>query len=155
MKAIVAFLLPLMLTVCLPALTQPASPQQDDLQAALTNFVQAFDNLDWERFRSAFDDDATVFFPRAFPARASGRTEIEKNFKVVFEQIRDGKTTPRFMDIQPKDMEVQRLGDVAVVTFHLDDRPGILNRRTLVLRKCSNGWKIVHLHASEVKLSAQ
>jgi ketosteroid isomerase-like protein len=155
MKAIVAFLLPLMLTVCLPAQT-PSNPQKpDDLQQALTTFIQAFDNLDWERFRSAFDDDATVFFPRGFSARATGRAEFEKNFKVVFEQIRDGKTAPPFMDIQPEDMEIQRLGDVAVVTFHLDDRPGMLNRRTLVLRKNANGWKIVHLHASEVKLPVQ
>lgn len=137
----VAFLLPFVLTVCLPAQTQSTSQPQDDLQAALTNFIQAFDNLDWERFRSSFDDDATVFFPRGFPARATGRTQFEKNFKVVFEQIKDGKTAPPFMDIQPKDMEIQRLGDVAVVTFHLHDRPGMLNRRTLVLRKNTNGWR--------------
>jgi ketosteroid isomerase-like protein len=155
MKAIVAFLLPLMLTVCLPAQTPSTSLQHDDLQAALTRFIQSFDNLDWEGFRAAFDDDATVFFPRGFSTRATGRVEFEKNFKVVFEQIRDGKTAPPFMDIQPEDMEIQRLGDVAVVTFHLDDRPGMLNRRTLVLRKNTNGWKIVHLHASEVKLPAQ
>jgi len=155
MKAIVAFLLPFMLAVCLPAEIQSTPPQPDDLQAALTNFIHAFDNLDWEHFRSSFDDDATVFFPRGFPARATGRAEFEKNFKVVFEQIKNGKTAPPFMDVQPKDMEIQRLGDVAVVTFHLDDRPGMLNRRTLVLRKNAQGWKIVHLHASEVKLPVQ
>lgn len=42
------------------------------------------------------------------------------------------------------------LGDLAVVTFHLDDRAGFVNRRSLVLRKEGAGWKIVHLHASEV-----
>jgi len=54
------------------------------------------------------------------------------------------------MDIQPKDIKVQMLGDSAIVSFHLDDRPGLLNRRTIVLTKTNAGWKIVHLHASEV-----
>jgi hypothetical protein len=47
---------------------------------ALAKFVYAFDNLDWEGFRQAFDDDATVFYPRAFPERANGRAEFEKTF---------------------------------------------------------------------------
>jgi hypothetical protein len=32
-----------------------------------------------------------VFYPRAFPERASGREEFEKAFKVVFQQIRARK----------------------------------------------------------------
>lgn len=58
----------------------------------LAKFIYAFDNLDWENFRLAFDDSATVFYPRAFPKRATGRAEYEKTFKTVFEQIRAGKT---------------------------------------------------------------
>ena len=42
-------------------------------------------------FGSAFDDNATVFYPRAFPERASGREEFEKTSKVVFQQIRGRK----------------------------------------------------------------
>jgi len=56
------------------------------------------------------------------------------------------------MDLRPRELQVTILGAVAVVTFHLDDRPGFINRRTLVLRKTSRGWKIVHLHASEVAI---
>ena len=121
-----------------------------EVRDALTKFVYAFDNLDWESFRLAFDDDATVFYPRAFPERANGRAEFEKTFKMFFHQIRSGKTTAPYMDIQPKDMNIQVFGDTAVATFHLDDRAGFLNRRTFVLNKTKAGWKIVHLHASEV-----
>ena len=53
-------------------------------EAALQSFIQAFDNLDWDRFRSFFADDATVFYPRGFPRRAQGRAEIEANFQQVF-----------------------------------------------------------------------
>jgi ketosteroid isomerase-like protein len=121
-----------------------------EVREALAEFVSAFDNLDWESFRLAFDDDATLFYPRAFPERANGRAEFEKTFKVVFQQIRSRKTAAPYMDIQPKDMKLQMFGDFALATFHLDDRAGFLNRRTIVLTKTKAGWKIVHLHASEV-----
>ena|SRR5450755_4682373 len=71
---------------------QNTPSQQKDVQATVENFINAFDNLDWEAFRFAFDDNATVFYPRAFPERANGRAEFEKIFKVVFQQIRAGKT---------------------------------------------------------------
>ena len=124
------------------------------MREVLAQFIHAFDNLDWEAFHTAFDDDATVFYPRAFPERASGRAEFEKMFKIVFEQIRGGKTAPPYMRIEPRGLMIQMFSDTAVATFHLDDRPGFLNRRTLVLHKSATGWKIVHLHASEVALPA-
>jgi len=98
----------------------------------------------------AFSDDATVFYPRGIPERAKGRAEFERNFRIVFAQIRGARTTAPYMDLQPRNLEVQMLGDVAIATFHLDDRAGFVNRRTIVLRKTDSGWKIVHLHASEV-----
>jgi pimeloyl-ACP methyl ester carboxylesterase len=128
---------------------QAGSPESE-VSKALAKFIHAFDNLDWDGFRLAFADDATVFYPRAFPERANGRTEFEKTFKTVFEQVRGGRTSAPYMDIQPKDMDIQVFGDIAIATFHLDDRPGFLNRRTIVLNKTPAGWRIVHLHASEV-----
>ena len=125
-----------------------------EVRRTLAQFIRAFENLDWDGFRTAFDDEATVFCPRAFPERASGRAEFEKTFKIVFEQIRGGKTAAPYMHIEPRGLAVQMLGDTAIATFHLDDRAGFLNRRTLVLHKTPAGWKIVHLHASEVALPA-
>ncbi len=134
------------------AQSQPRPPDAD-VREALAQFIRAFDDLDWEHFRLAFDDNATVFYPRAMPQRANGRGEFEKAFKTVFQQIRDGKTAAPYMDIQPKEMRIQFFGDVAIATFHLDDRVGFLNRRTIVLNKTEKGWKIVHLHASEVSVT--
>jgi ketosteroid isomerase-like protein len=129
-----------------------SSLPETEVRTALAQFVHAFENLDWEGFRAAFDDNATVFYPRAFPERAIGRAEFEKTFKIVFEQIRAGRTVPPYMHIEPRGLTIQMLGDTAVATFHLDDRAGFLNRRTIVLHKTTAGWKIVHLHASEVAL---
>ena len=143
----VAFTMLLMPSVF--AQSQPA-PAEAEVREALAKFIRAFDDLDWEHFRLAFDDNATVFYPRAMPQRANGRAEFEKAFKTVFQEIRDGKTAAPYMDIQPKEMRIQFFADVAIATFHLDDRAGFLNRRTIVLNKTDKGWKIVHLHASEV-----
>jgi len=132
-----------------------AQSQETEVRAALAQFIHVFENLDWEGFRAAFDDNATVFYPRAFPERATGRAEFEKTFRIVFEQIRAGKTVPPYMHIEPRALAIQMFGDTAIATFNLDDRAGFLNRRTLVLHKTSAGWKIVHLHASEVALPAR
>jgi ketosteroid isomerase-like protein len=139
-----------------PSVFAQAQPLSEELQVreALARFIQAFDDLDWEKFRLAFDDSATVFYPRASPERANGRAEFEKIFKTVFEQIRSGRTAAPYMDIQPRKMRIQLFGNVAIATFHLDDRAGFVNRRTIVLNKNETGWKIVHLHASEVALTS-
>jgi ketosteroid isomerase-like protein len=150
-----AFIL-LLVAQSLLAQGSPPTSAEAQVREVLGKFVTAFDNLDWENFRSAFDDDATVFYPRAFPERANGRAEFEKTFKVVFQQIRGGKPAAPYMDLQPKDLKLQMFGDFAIATFHLNDRAGFLNRRTIVLAKSRAGWKIVHLHASEVsETSAQ
>ena len=135
------------------ASAQSAQTPQPSVSSAFEQFASAFENLDWERFRSSFADDATVFYPRGVPSRADGREQYESNFRMVFEQLKKGKTGPPYHSIRPKDLKTQMIGeDVAIVTFHLDDRPGMLNRRTIVFRKMPQGWKIVHLHASEVSL---
>ena len=138
-----------------PANASPTAEGEAEVRKTLAEFIQAFDNLDWDRFRNAFADDACVFYPREFPHRADGRAEFEKFFQRVFDHIRGNKTAPPYMDIQPKDLRVQMAGTVAVISFHLDDRPGFLNRRTVVLQKQAGGWKIIHLHASEVATPAQ
>lgn len=152
LRCLTPFLLLLAIWQESPAQTKVPSAETE-VRETLARFIRAFDDLDWENFRAALADDATVFYPRAFPERANGRAEYEKTFKAVFEQIRDGKSSAPYLDIQPRDLTIQMFGDVAIATFHLDDRPGFLNRRTLVLHKTNSGWKIVHLHASEVSLT--
>jgi ketosteroid isomerase-like protein len=137
----------------LPVSAGAHSRQSDDVEVRkiLSDFIAAFDNLDWNQFRAFFADDATVFFPRDSPHRADGRKEFERTFQQVFERIRAGRTKGPYMDLRPLDLQIQIAGDVAIATFHLDDRPGFLNRRTIVLQRGTRDWKIIHLHASEVR----
>lgn len=133
----------------------PADSAEAEVRKTLSDFIRAFDNLEWDNFCAAFSDDATVFYPREFPIRADGRQEYERTFRKVFDRIRAGRTQGPYMDIQPRDLRLQIAGNIAIVTFHLDDRPGFLNRRTTVLQKQPSGWKIIHLHASEVAALAK
>lgn len=133
---------------------QPAATTPDGVDAALQEFLAAFDALDLPRFVATFADDAVMFHPpapppRTFPTRIAGHAEIERTFRVVFDQIRaaSGRTAPPFQNLQPQDLLIQRFDGVAVVTFHLGTEKA-RGRRTLVLRQMAGRWRIVHLHAS-------
>jgi len=144
----------LLLVHGLRAQTPTSHAEQPAVRAFLAEFISAFDNLEWDKFRNSFTDDATVFYPRGAANRANGRAQFEEHFRLVFEQIRAGRTSGPYMHLQPRDLRVQIIGNAAIVTFQLDDRPGFVNRRTLVLSKARGVWKIAHLHASEVAVSS-
>ena len=131
---------------------QPSSTDsnaEEQVQQVAEAFIHAFNNLDWDAFRTSFSDDATVFFPMpGLARRATGRSEVEGSFRSVFDEVRRRRTGPPYLNIDPKDMHIQILQDAAVVTFHLEGSE-LLNRRTVVFQKREGRWLIVHLHASE------
>ncbi len=123
-----------------------------EVRAALALFLAAFENLDWDRFRLCFDNDATVFFPSPTPPdRSDGRAEFEARFTDVFAQIRKAAPSgPPFQRLAPEDLHVEVLGaEAAVATFHLRNAER-LARRTVVMGKRGATWRIVHLHATNV-----
>ncbi len=114
---------------------------RDTVEQALATFVDAFNHLDRARMAACFLDDASVFFPWGGHRQVGFWTE-------QFEAWRVERTGPPYLDIQPSDLQIQRLGETAVVTFHLEHDPDTLGRRTIVLCRTPAGWKIAHLHAS-------
>lgn len=137
-----------------PCLSQQRETTSDSIAVVKTidGFVEAFTTLDWPKFSACFEQDATAFFPPSAktPARANNKGEIEQVFRSVFENARKGKSGPPYLEIQPKDVRVQLMTSIAIVTFHLND-PGFFGRRTVVLRKNKSGkWGIIHLHASAI-----
>ena len=131
---------------------------EPEIKQALTVFLTAFDNLDWPAFRACFAPDATMFHPAAPNLkRIDSPQEFEKAWLGVFARIRkaSGRDAPPYMNLQPQDVKIQELSqDVALVTLHLVDGT-VLNRRTIVFRRDAGGWKIVHIHASNLPLSSQ
>jgi ketosteroid isomerase-like protein len=126
-----------------------------DIRAFLQKFLTSFDTLDWPAFLECFGDSATVFHPGAPNLRRTdSRAQFEKAWLGVFKRIKkaSGRTAPPYMELKPEDLQIENLAaDVALVTFHLTDG-NVLSRRTLVLKKYPNGWKIVHIHASNIAI---
>jgi hypothetical protein len=125
------------------------------VEQALSSFLIAFDNLDWPAFRACFNDRPTMFHPSPPNIRrVDTPEEFDTAWHLVFKRIRknSGRTSPPYMKLSPMDLRVDPLADnVSLVTFHLIDG-GTLSRRTLIFRHYEDGWKIVHIHASNLPL---
>jgi ketosteroid isomerase-like protein len=133
--------------------TSKESQSSAEIERALSSFVTAFDNLDWPAFRACFSPTATVFHPAAPNIkRIDSPDQFEKAWLGVFARIKasSGRTAVPYMDLRPQDLQIEMLSeDIGLATFHLVDGATI-SRRTLVFKKYPGGWKIVHLHASNI-----
>lgn len=134
----------------------PAPPPADitsEVRATVDTFVRAFEALDWPAFRACFAEGATVFHPAPpHVLRTDSPESFERAWAAVFERIRrnSGRTSPPYFRLEPKDVRIQRLSDrIALVTFHLP-QGATMGRRTMVLEKLDAGWKIAHIHASNL-----
>jgi len=139
-------------------LTCPAIAAQQNsrkkVERTFNRFIVAFNNLDWDTFRSALADDVTLFNPDIPEApnlgRLDGRQRVEESFKAVFAASRRQSNGPPYLHIVPKNVRVQMLGDSAIVTFEFDRDGNSFGRRTFVFHRGVHGWKIAHIHASNV-----
>jgi len=144
------------LSLPLAASAQSSSAQRDSaaVDSALHHFLTAFENLEWEPFRSAFADSATVFHPAPnMPGRVTGRAAIDSTFRIVFADVRAHATGgPPFHHLTSVDLRIQPLApDVVLATFELHNAER-LARRTVVFRREGDAWRIVHLHASNIAI---
>lgn len=119
---------------------------------ALSRFLTAFENLDWTPFRAAFSDSATVFQPIPEMAeRVTGPRGIDSTFRAVFAHIRAHATGgPPYHRLVPMNLRIQPLTPgLVLVTFELRNADR-LARRTVLFRHEDAGWRIFHLHASNI-----
>ena len=121
-----------------------------DLCVFFDRYLAAFNARDFDAFRATFADDITVFFDRPLPPERAGRTAVEAVFRRGFAYSHPPAGTPQPPlppPLVPVDLRLQVYGDVAVISF-LVRTPGELARRTLVVRRQVDGWRVVHIHAS-------
>jgi len=84
----------------------------------------------------------------------TGRTAVEARWRRFFEETRARRPGPPYLHLKPRDLRLERLGDVGLVTFMLDGlstadgRQLPLQRRTLLFVWERETWKLAHLHAS-------
>jgi ketosteroid isomerase-like protein len=141
-------LLMLLSLVPSPARAQDPGELQTQVAQAAEGFVDAFNDLDWDRFEEAWAEDATAFMPVPdFPARLDGRDTIVATFKSIFADFPDRFEGPPYLTIDPVDLRIDVVRTAAIVTFHLGDEAP-RSRRTLIFVQQGDVWRIAHLHAS-------
>ena len=115
------------------------------VEQALATFLDAFSNLDRARVEACFTDDATAI--NAWGGRCQDGFWCDE-----FESWRAIRPGPPYLHLdEMPGLRLQPVGeDVVIVTFHLDTDPAVERRRTLVFARTDAGWKIAHLHASNV-----
>ena len=72
--------------------------------------------------------------------------ECGKQFEVIMEAFK--APSGGSIKLEPQDLDARELAPNAVLfTFHLR-LPGPLHRRSILMTKGANGWRIAHIHAS-------
>jgi ketosteroid isomerase-like protein len=120
-----------------------ATADYSTVEQTLATFLAAFNDLDRPRVEACFTPDATVFVPYG----GSRKIGFWNDF---FDRWKATRPGPLYQQLQPLDLQIQNFGDTAVATFHLAAAQGLLARRTLVLTRTADGWKIAHLHGSNL-----
>jgi ketosteroid isomerase-like protein len=128
-------------------------PQRNDdreVRAVVDAVVGGLAHMDADAIVANFADDATFFFPESAnqPARVEGKAAIREVFERAFAEWRKSGTSSPVPQLS--DMRSDVFGDFAVITFHI--RGAVLSRRTFVLRRIGGAWRVVHLHASNIRL---
>jgi ketosteroid isomerase-like protein len=124
------------------ASARPAPEQTVD------DFVAAFNRLDADAVGALLADDVTAFLPMPqYRAKLTGRAAIVDALRPLFdaERARSGA-----LHLTHHDLAIQRAGDAAVATFDVGSAD-VSSRRTLVLSWRGGRWRIVHLHASNLR----
>jgi ketosteroid isomerase-like protein len=133
--------------------TAPPSTTRTDPSEVVLALLHAFNNLDVGELRSLFAEDATAFLPLAATgARLDGRDAIMRAIEPMFtgERARSSHGAP-YLALTARDLKVQRIGNtVAIVSFDVGNQ-NVFSRRTVILQIISDRWRIVHLHASNVR----
>jgi len=128
-------------------------------ETALHDFLRAFEDCDLKAMELAFSADATSFDRIVMAPETREPIDLRDyrrmrgmppGMRRTAEELSRGKKGPPYQSLEPRDLLVQRSGDIAVCTFHLE-HPHALGRRTVILQQRSGAWKIIHIHASNVE----
>lgn len=143
----------LVVLACAPARTPPAADSTAvvTLRQATTQFLAAFDSLDWSRFAAVLSDTVDAYWPRPDSAEhLVNRAQVEAQYRAFFERIRATRPGPPYLHLNATGLAARVIGPVGIVTFELSDVPDTVGRRTLVFRQEGGRWRIIHLHASNL-----
>ncbi len=118
----------------------------DDMtpEDVLNDFSRSFRRMELDAMMEHIAEDATAFWPVQACLTRLDKAGIRDQFAATIAAVRAAGGTEVVRT--QSDTQTQRFGDVAVVTFHLQDVP--FGRRTFVLQWRWHRWLIVHIHGS-------
>jgi ketosteroid isomerase-like protein len=113
--------------------------------AAVEEFVAAFNALDIARLSACFSEQASLYPPADTPSELiEGKAAVLEHFGRVFRL-----ESPQGPGIRPQQITLHPLGtEAALVTFGFRRAGGSVGKRSIVLAKETQDWRIVHIHAS-------
>lgn len=122
------------------------------VEQRLREFLEAVDAGDGGGLARCFEPDATAYFPFRDPAQlVRGREAIVARFEALFGTwARQGRSPP-YVGLRPGELQLQPAGTDHVLATFVLDIAGSTGRRTVLLRQATEGWRIRHLHASNVQ----
>ena len=139
----------ILISILLIPISTIAQDDIQDIELALSNFLDALSKGEKDRFESMFTENNTVFSP--FPW-ATKRSTVQDSFAQLFEMLSARPPGQSGGGLQPEDLAINVFDNVALITFHLNNNPNTLGRRTVIMVKEMDSWKVQHLHASSSQL---
>ncbi|MCC7412639.1 MAG: nuclear transport factor 2 family protein [Gammaproteobacteria bacterium] len=132
---------------------------REAIERVLREFLAAFERCDLPAMGRYFASDATSF-PQAIMSPATPAdvdpdayrrcAGMPADMQRLARELPAQRPGPPYHALEPQDLDIRVFDGAALATFHLE-RPGSLGRRTIVLARTGDDWKIVHLHASRVE----
>lgn len=130
------------------------SPGSDEsaVRAGLQVFLEAIDRADLGALGALWVADATMYFPFAnSPAPFRGRDAILARFGRMFDDLRARNPAGppyvgfRVLEFECAPLDARHVLVCATLAFGRE-----LGRRTLVFRREPDGWRLLHVHASNL-----
>jgi ketosteroid isomerase-like protein len=124
-----------------------------NIENQLKKFIKAFNDMESSQLAPLFMDDATAFFGKGADEliRIDGKKNVVEVFETYFQKKKTGRKSQ--IIIEPLNKQLRVFGEIAVVTFELDDKDDFWRRRTFILQKHEGDFLILHLHASAEKIN--
>jgi predicted enzyme related to lactoylglutathione lyase/ketosteroid isomerase-like protein len=121
------------------------------VEQIIHRFLAAVDTGDAETLASCFEPDASMYFPfENTSALVEGREAIMERFLQLFDAWRRRDVKMPYVGFKPEHVVVRSAGPghaLATFTVGIEGAPG---RRTVLARDTLDGWRVLHLHASNL-----
>jgi ketosteroid isomerase-like protein len=124
-----------------------------ELRPVLMQFLDAIDQADLGALAPLWCPDATMYFPFAnSPAPFRGRDAILARFAKMFDDLRARNPAgPPYVRFEVREFEAEPLDPRHVLACATLAFARQLGRRTIVFRREADGWRLLHVHASNME----